>query len=74
MSRIVERNPFARVTLLARRVQNPDTTCYWCGNVRTTRSSKPWLYQFFIEPDAGASYDIEHLYCSRECLKIDAVY
>ena len=83
MSRIVERDPFGRQTLLARRVKNPMTTCHWCGNVRTTRNKKDdvalvgadktWLYQFFVEPDAGASYDIEHLYCSRECLN-DAQY
>lgn len=72
MSRIVKRDPFARQTLLARRIKNPGTTCHFCGGVRFNAQSRTnWLYQFYIEDDQGSSYsgDIEHLFCDRKCME-----
>ena len=67
--RTVIRNSFARNTIIARRVHDVSTTCKWCGNRRTTRNGRPWLYQFSQENDGllNTLHAIPGLFCSRSC-------
>jgi len=74
MSRLVARNPFARVELHAERVHSPQSTCTWCGGLRrTVRTGKTWLYRFSIEYDSigvRKGYfgpEANKLFCSRGC-------
>jgi hypothetical protein len=67
MARLVSRDPFARGELHAERVHHPGQTCAFCGQVRTTRNGRPWLYQFSWQSDGGRSAADSKLFCSRTC-------
>jgi hypothetical protein len=68
MSRLVNRDPFAREELHVERVHDPATTCTWCGGIRmTAHSGINWLYRFWVETDGGRKYVDEQLFCSRNC-------
>jgi hypothetical protein len=67
----ISREPFARMTLV-REVLCPlvgAQTCSWCGNIRTTRSSTPFLYRYGTEPDAIHARVSWHegAFCSKSC-------
>ena len=72
MSRLVERNPFSREELHAKRVHYPPKGCQECGIRRETQSGTPWLYQFWCERDDSTRPGREdnHYFCSRECRSI----
>ena len=61
------RDPFAREELHSERVYEPGQPCDWCGQLRQTKSGRPWLYRFRVEPDAGRTFRDHKLFCSREC-------
>jgi len=74
--RYVTRNPYARLTIRAERVdvssanvQTGRPVCRECGNTRSTPAGRQWLYQFYVDDDAGARHSgpIAGLYCSRSC-------
>lgn len=68
--RNVMRDPFARGTLTAERVHSPAGTCSWCGQLRTTRNGRPWLYRFGWDDDQNSprySGKDSRLFCSRSC-------
>jgi hypothetical protein len=64
------RDPFARLertrqTVIVETLQNK--TCEWCGQGKTTKAGRPYLYRYGVEPDAGRSSCDARLFCSVQC-------
>jgi hypothetical protein len=69
--RLIERDPFARVSLYAERVNDPPGTCEWCGQVRkAARSLRTYLFRFWTDPDAGKMTTDWRLFCGVECRRM----
>lgn len=74
---LINRNPFAREELHRATIhlgsEAPSSaTCSWCGNVRHTKSGKPYLYEYGTERDGiSASYTARQnhsgLFCCKGC-------
>jgi len=68
--RHIERNPFARHTLI-RVVEHdrPGQGCTWCGYVRTVRAVPQPPYRYGLDRDSGPIAWYRGLFCSRRCLE-----
>ena len=64
----LSRDPFARETLIRRRVQIVGQDCKWCGKVHITKAGVKFLYEYGIERDGSSTAAWENkLFCSKEC-------
>jgi hypothetical protein len=66
MSRLINRNPFARTELHRKTVQleiGSGQTCGWCGFVRDGGK----LYRYYTETDGGRTNDHSGLFCCKSC-------
>lgn len=66
----ISRNLFAREEL-HKEVVYTSCTCKWCGQIKTTKKGKSFLYQYNIQPDSIRNIvnNIEGLFCSISCMK-----
>lgn len=67
MSRMLMRDPFARMELWVTRVYDPTAVCKFCGDVKRTPKGRTFLYTFTIRHDAGRVNHYERPFCSKDC-------
>lgn len=63
MSRYINRDCFARTTLMRDTERANGSTCSWCGNVRKGNR----LYRYRVENDGGRDHSDNRLFCSLDC-------
>ena len=66
---LINRDPFARQELHRDNVfTGSHWSCYWCGQQRTTKNGKIYLYRYEIQTDGGSNNTIKGLFCSKDCM------
>lgn len=64
MSRLINRDPFAREELHRETIDANGVTCSWCGQPRNDKK----LYVYYVEHDAGRRRTLNGQFCSIGCL------
>ena len=70
---LISRDPFTRQELHRRVVQinaGPQPRgCFWCGNLRMSKTGKASLYEYRTEPDRITPRPAVHsgMFCSKSC-------
>ena len=63
----ISRDPFARTTLMRRKVVGHDG-CSWCGGRRQHKGNATWLlFQYFTETDGGREHTHTGTFCCKSC-------
>ena len=63
----ISRDPFARTTLMRRKVVS-HAGCSWCGSNRSWKGKTTWvLFQYSTETDGGRTHVHKGLFCSKSC-------
>ena len=67
MSRLVQinRDPFARSTLMREVINTRIFTCRWCGSNHHGR-----LFAYVVQSDDGRKWPLRGLFCSVGCMRI----
>lgn len=71
MSRNIERNPYARETLV-RKIEYTENGCKECGQKKATRTGKKFLYNYGVDYDSyrkKTAWD-DYNFCSISCRRI----
>lgn len=64
----ISRDPFARQELhREREYVHTFRTCDWCGQTKSTKSERRYLYRYRTETDGGRSHEHRGLFCSKSC-------
>lgn len=66
MSKYINRNPFARETVMSDRVYGGDT-CKWCGSFGQTKTGRKYVFRYSIHSDGGKVSKDRYLFCSWDC-------
>jgi hypothetical protein len=71
MTRLLSRDPFARVDLVRENVEvTASYTCDWCGRApRTRKDGSAYLYRYSNENDNGRRGRMWGLFCSVDCCR-----
>ena len=64
---LISRDVFARTELHRETVRYPNTTCAWCGGIRTGADGTSVLYRYRTEHDGGRKGDHPKLFCCKGC-------
>jgi hypothetical protein len=73
MPRNISRDPFARRNVVRETVrldsETANTTCAWCGQVKTRPSGHTFLYRYGWDDDQGPRQSSMQtkMFCSRSC-------
>lgn len=67
MSRLINRDPFAREELHRMRLFVSGTTCNWCGSVKRTRKGDAYLFVYETQTDGGRSHVHKGSFCCKSC-------
>jgi hypothetical protein len=66
---VISRDPFARLDIIRRTVFcDARGECAWCGQTRTTKSGRPFLYEYGYNEDQNNRNNFSgKLFCSKAC-------
>ena len=72
MSKVISRDPFARVELIREIVHLGELTgptCEWCGCAGKFNKSGRTLFRYSYEDDSGRRHFNEKLFCCVSCFR-----